>query len=60
MAEHVITIRRNVGDPDEIHMRVQVNNLQYKRILELKKAEKLTLTEAFDKMKAEEKELFAS
>lgn len=56
MPEHVVTIRRNWGEPDEIHMRVELNEADHQRMLHFVRTEKLGSTEAYDKMVAEKKQ----
>lgn len=50
---HMVSIWRNRGQEDEMHMRVEVSDEDYQRMIELVKTEKLTSTEAYDKMKTE-------
>lgn len=48
-----ISIYRNWGEPDEIHMRISIIDQDYSRMLELVKTEHLPSTEAYDRMRSE-------
>lgn len=52
----MLSIRRNRGQEDEMHMTVYVEEMELNRILEIQKEEHLPLAEAYDKMRAEQKD----
>jgi len=55
--QHMVSIYRNWGQKDEIHMTVYLEDKDYKRLQEIAVTEKLTATQAYDKMESEKSEI---
>ncbi len=54
--QNSVSIWRNRGQEDEMHMTVLLDDQDYKRLQEIVRTEHLPSTEAYDKMVAEKKQ----